>query len=132
MAVTDRTIVPSPALDPKTLDFERDPLTGRLKRRHWVDNAVWTIWRTKKGSVRSAPDVGHTVAEIQYIDEQRTPAQVVDRLTAAVAKFIERNLIRIDSIAVDLGVDGAILYEVNYTNLVTGRSDAVPSAPRSA
>lgn len=127
MAVTDRTTAPSRALDPTTLDYERDA-SGRLRRRHWVDDAMWTICRTRKGSVRSAPQVGHTVQEIQYIDERTTKAQVVDRVKVAASNLLARNLVRIDTIDVDLSVQGAIIYQVNYTNLVTAKPGRAPVA----
>jgi hypothetical protein len=125
MSVTDRTTATSRALNPKTLDYERDA-TGRLRKRHWVDNAVWTLLRTRKGSVRSAPDVGNSVPELRYIDEKTTPADVVDRVSVALANLITRQLVRIDRVQVDLGATGAILYQVDYTNLVTAQPGRVP------
>jgi hypothetical protein len=107
-------------------DFKRDPNTGRFLGRHWVDSAVWWYLTHDLGSVRSAPQLGNSVRQIQGLNRHSRANTVQDRVLSALQPLLSRSLIRVLSIPVDLSTPGRILYACNYVNLVTSKPDKTP------
>lgn len=114
------------AFNGTTLDFDRDPVTGFLVKRHWVDAAAFYLIRIRKGSVRSAPNQGETVTKIRTINKLTIDREVQDCVLSAYTDLLAMGVLRIESIDVDTSHRGAILYQVNYVNLITGRPNTTP------
>lgn len=106
------------AFDGIKRDFKLDA-NGLYEAEHPVDARVFALCRIAANSIRSARDVGQTVAQIQYIDQRTVRAQVEDRVRAAVEPMVAAGDIEIVSIDIDTTIRGRIAWRLNYRNLRT-------------
>lgn len=102
----------------ETHDYDRDD-DGQYVESHPVDAAVDLALTVRRGSLPSAPDVGHDLAGIEPIGPRRD-AKARAAVRKALQRLIARGDITILEIAVD-GTDAGLLYvAVTYTNNRTG------------
>ena len=105
--------------DGATKSFPQDAL-GRLRELHPVDQMMAIGGLFPKGSVKSAPHIGHTLKEIPFLDAPNIAADIRDRVELAepIATVLGRGdaeILRIDH-WVQSGKLAAAIY---YFNLVT-------------
>jgi hypothetical protein len=89
--------------------------TGRLQADHPVDAWMDLTFSVRRGSLRSSPDVGHTLGEIRY-QTATLEADVKDRINSAVSARVKAGDLRIDSIQVVRQQFGFVAI-TTYTNL---------------
>lgn len=94
---------------------------GRFAPAHWVDAKLFNRLRIKKGSVRSAPDLGNEVGNLKYIDPLTIESYVRDQVRLATEDMIAAGEITERSLEIDLSVRGRVAYVYNYTNLLNGK-----------
>lgn len=101
---------------------------GRFAATHWVDAKLFNRLRIRKGSVRSAPELGNDIANLDYIDPVTIEAYVRDKVRLATEDMIAAGEIAERSLELDLSVRGRVAYAYNYTNLLNGRKDTFRGA----
>lgn len=88
---------------------------------HPVDQGMMIGCCFRRGSVPSAPDVGHTVFEIGNLGAANLKDDVDSRMRSAnpVARLIAAGQAEIDRVDVAVEPHGRLLVQVAYFNLVT-------------
>lgn len=120
---SNRRIPDALAFDGQTRDFILDE-NGQYESDHPVDAKVFLICRTVIGTIRSAPELGQTVGQIQYIDPLTIQATVSDRFRTALQATVDAGEIRILRIEVESSPFGRIVTAVHYVNLITQKTHA--------
>lgn len=104
--------------DPVTKTFTST--NGYYDSIHPVDQAVAIALLFPKGSLKSAPDVGHTFQQLGRNSGVRLVADAEDRARLALKKLVDAGSISIGNVDVDASIRGQVKIAVTYTNLVTG------------
>lgn len=113
-------------VDGQTKDYVLDA-QGRFVGVHPVDAKVFHRLRILSGSIRSAPTTGQGIGALKYIDKATIDAFVRDQITLALSDMVAGGDIAVRAITVDASVAGRVVFQVDYTNLRTGRSDSFRS-----
>lgn len=90
---------------------------GRLAADHPVDAWMDLALSIRRGSLKSSPDVGHTLHEIEYLDST-LEANVRSRVAAACASRVAAGDVRIDRVQAQRAGTGYVAL-IDYTNLRT-------------
>ncbi len=129
-ATTERRDATTPqalVLDGPTRQFVVNA-DGRFASTHWVDAKLFNRLRIRKGSVRSAPELGNDVGNLEYIDPLTIDAYVRDQIRLVTEDMIAAGEIAERSVELDLSERGRVAYAYNYVNLLTGRPDTFRGA----
>jgi hypothetical protein len=119
-SVPPRTITPPAALwfDGASQDYLYDPATGLYLELNPIDQQVALALCLNLGSIASASGAGAGFRSIQRITRS-TKTEVERDANDALLSLVQRRVIQIDSIAVDLYVLGGFAVAVTYENLTT-------------
>lgn len=115
----------APAFDGNTRNFVQDAANGDFARQHPIDAKFFNRIRTRLGSVRSVPGLGQGVGNQQWIDPKTELAFVTDQVNLASADMVEAGEIALRGVTVDLTVRGRVAFQVDYTNLQTGKRQSL-------
>jgi len=110
----------SPVYEPRGRDFAGE--NGKWDQEHWIDQHVDLALFVEQGSVKSAPEVGHTLRQIQRLNPVTIQADVEDRIKQALSRLLETPVIEILSIDAQVPVKGQLRVAVVYRNLRTNRT----------
>ena len=90
---------------------------GHWTESHPVDQGVALSLCFRKGSIKSAPDVGHTLHLVR-LGTARTRAEVEDRVKNAfpLSSYLAAGLVRIVEIAHEERPSGGLFVAVGYIN----------------
>lgn len=100
------------------LDFEIDS-RGRYVGGHAVDQGMALSLLVRQGSIASAPNVGHTLHEVE-IGVQSTASDVRDRVLSSypLSRYVADQLVEILDIEHE-ELDSGLKVAVSYKNLVS-------------
>jgi hypothetical protein len=112
-------------VDGLTRDYVRDS-SGRFVGVHPIDAKVFHRLRILGGSVRSAPSTGQRI-KTAWINNTTIVAFVKDQVALTLQDMVDAGDIAIRNVTVDTRVRGRVMFQVDYTNLRTGRPDSFRS-----
>lgn len=112
-------------LDGQTKDFVSDG-AGGIVPAHPVDAKFFHRLRIAKGTIGSAPDLGQGISQLKWIDPLTINAFVTDQVTLATQDMVEAGEVQIHQILVDTSTRGRVMFQVDYTNLLSGKRDTTP------
>jgi len=111
----------APVLDPKTGRHLIDA-DGNFESQDAVYHEVVMRLRVMAGQLASTPNNGHTLNRITYIAPGgKHETEVRDRIRLALKPMVDRGVLRIDSIEVDVPHRGLTQTRVRTTNLLTNK-----------
>jgi hypothetical protein len=128
LAATAASLVKRPAalkIDGQTKDFVSDG-AGGYETVHPVDAKFFNRLRIAQGSISSAPGLGQGISSLQWIDPLTINAFVTDQVTLATQDMVDAGEVKIHQILVDTQTRGRVMFQVDYTNLLTGNRDTTP------
>lgn len=114
--------VPARRLYSNPLDYRTGP-DGRLVSDHPVNQGMALSMSVRKGSIRSAPNVGHELHKVE-IGTERTAADVRDRVLVAypLSRYVSEGSVEILSITHEEQDVGRLIVSVLFRNTKTNRA----------
>ncbi len=112
--------------DLATRSFPFDPVTGRVKRIHWVDQAVALALGVTNGTLASQSSLGNRLRFIRRNDRYRIEAEVTDAVRVALLALTGRRDIIVTSIDITQPVRSQIIVAVWYLNLRLSPTTKLP------
>ena len=109
--------------DGATRDFPRDA-TGNFRALHPIDQGVALSLLTKRGSIKSAPEIGNTLHEISPVTASRVEQQVHVRVNDAfpLRDYLAADSVETIRIEYDISIRGRLAVAYTYRNLLLGKS----------
>lgn len=109
--------------DGRTKDLLVDS-NGVAKTCHPIDQMMMIGLCTKRGSMKSTPEIGTTLHEIQYLGNPNLQAEVEQRVRDGnpIARLIANGDVEIVAIEHEITTFGALLVAVSYINLRLDRN----------
>jgi hypothetical protein len=106
-----------------TRDWPLDA-NGQYQRIHWVEQAFALGCCTRKGKIKSAPNVGHTLFELKVLGGLNLSAEIEDRLRNAIpiASLLKNREAEITRIEHSSNPQGQLRVAVYFKNLVVDRT----------
>lgn len=108
------------AFDGITKDFVLDE-SGRYVAVHPTDAKMFMVCRTLAGSIKSAPNTGHGLGALKFLDRRTIQREVDDQIRLATKSMTELGEVRLLGNVVETNRFGRLSIVVNYVNLLTSK-----------
>lgn len=112
--------------DLSTHSIPVDPVTGLIKRVHWVDQAVALALGVTNGKLTSQPSLGNRLRLVQRNNRIRLQAEVNDAVRVALTALIDRGDIVVTDIQISIPVPSQTIVAVFYLNLRLSPTTKLP------